>query len=129
MLSHLYLNQLSLSKKENLIAMLKLYIFTDSQARAKVLANTKRVEAIRDLKMETVNRLHRGILVRGSSLRLQLDPDGFPSRGDMYLFGAMVNRLLSAYSSINSFTQLRVDNLHDKESFLWPAQIGSRSLV
>ncbi|WP_298774183.1 type VI secretion system baseplate subunit TssF [uncultured Shewanella sp.] len=129
LLSHLYLNQLTLADAENLTALLKLYVFIDTADRAKVLANTKRTESIKEVWIEPVNRLYKGVMIRGSDVKIKLDPDGFPCIGDMYLFGAVLNQIFSAYSSINSFTQVSVENQHNKEQFKWRPQSGLRRII
>lgn len=130
LLSHLYLNQRTLAQQESLTALLKLYLFTDTPDRAGLLANTKRVEAIKGVSLDNSQKmLHQGALIRGSTIRVQLDPDGFPCPGDLFLFGLVLNQLLAAYSTINSYTQVTIDNIHDQRSYPWPPRAGKRHLL
>ena len=103
-LSHLSLNLLSLANKENLKAMLKLYIFSESKDKAVVLANEKRIEGILDVLVDSRNRLVRGVNMRGQHINIKMNPDYFASRGDMYLFGSIMDHFLGTYASVNCFT-------------------------
>ncbi|MEW9809081.1 MAG: type VI secretion system baseplate subunit TssF [Candidatus Symbiodolus clandestinus] len=130
LLSHLYVNQRSLADQSALVALLKLYLFPDTSDRSGLLANTKRVEAIRDLFVDSSHkRLYRGALIRGTAIRIRLDPEGFPCLGDRFLFCAVLDRLLSAYSTINSYTQVTIETTDDHWSFTWPARAGKRHLL
>ncbi|WP_163392619.1 type VI secretion system baseplate subunit TssF [Enterovibrio norvegicus] len=129
MLSHLYINQASLAERQNLITLLKLYIFTDSQDTKSTLANTKRVEAIMTITSKPVLRLFEGMMARGNEIIITLDPDGFSSRGDMYLFGCAINKVMSGYSSINSFTRLVFEESGTSYRITWPEKVGLKCLV
>lgn len=129
LLSHLYINYLTVADVENLRAMVKLYVFTDTRDRAGVVANTKRVEAMSDLKVTVGDRLVGGHVLRGREIRLALDRDGFANGGDMYLFGSVMNRFFSGYASVNCFTRLTVEETLNKELFQWNAMLGDRPLL
>jgi type VI secretion system protein ImpG len=50
--------------------------------------------------------------------------------GTAYLFGAVLERFLSLYASLNSFTRLSVRATGTSEPLkVWPARAGDRSLV
>ncbi|MGF1742451.1 type VI secretion system baseplate subunit TssF [Vibrio profundum] len=129
LVSHLYLNQMSLSDAEQLSALLKLYIFTDSRDKAKVQANTKRADAISAITSQRARRVFKGAMLSGSDIHLSLNPDGFPSSGDMFVFSAVLKHLLSSFSAINCFTRLTFENAHTKETYQWQAQVGQRQLI
>ncbi|EOD79734.1 Protein ImpG/VasA [Grimontia indica] len=129
MLSHLYINQASLAERQNLITLLKLYIFTDSKDTSTTLANTKRVESILTITSQPILRLFEGMMARGNEIVITLHPDGFSGKGDMYLFGCAINKLLSGYSSINSFTRLVVEEAGTHYRITWPEKVGLKCLV
>ncbi len=129
LLSHLYINYLSVADVESLRAMVKLYVFTDTRDRAGVIANTKRVEAMSDLKVSVGDRLVGGLVLRGREIRLSLDREGFANGGDMFLFGSVMNRFFSGYASVNCFTRLTVEETLNKELFQWNAMLGDRPLL
>jgi type VI secretion system protein ImpG len=129
LLSHLYLNYLPLADAENLKSLVKLYIFPETRDRAGVLAGIKRAEAVSDMKVVTTNRLVGGIMMRGQLIEMKLDPAGFASMGDMYLFGSVLDSFLAGYAAVNCFTRLGVEDVYKKERFEWPARIGERYLL
>lgn len=128
-LSHLSLNLLSLADADNLKALLRLYIFQDSRDRASVLSNEKRIEGIAGLEIRAIDRLVRGISMRGQEILLKLNSDHFASIGDMYLFGTIMDHFLGSYASINCFTQLKVEESLKGDVYLWPVRMGDRPLI
>ncbi|MEW6261642.1 MAG: type VI secretion system baseplate subunit TssF [Thermodesulfobacteriota bacterium] len=128
-LSHLSLNLLTLATRDNLKAMLRLYIFPDSRDRAVILANEKRLEGIVDLSVRTVNRLVAGLALRGQEINLKLNPDHFASRGDLYLFGGVMDYFLGTYASVNCFTHLTVTDSLKGDRYEWPVRTGDRQLI
>ena len=128
-LSHLSINLLSLADKENLKALLRLYIFPDGGDRAAILANEKRVDGIVGLNLKPDTRLFEGLPIRGQRIKLKLNPDHFASRGDMYLFGTIMDYFIGAYASINSYTQLKVEDSLKGETYKWPVRLGDRRLI
>ncbi|MDR1044450.1 MAG: type VI secretion system baseplate subunit TssF [Candidatus Adiutrix sp.] len=128
LLSHLFLNYLSVANADNLRAMLKLYIFSNTRDKAQALANSKRVEAINDLKMEKCRRFLRGHLHLGRHIDLTLDPQGFSGPGDMYLFGSVLDSFLAGYAGVNSFTRLTVSDSLKQDRISWPEKLGDRFL-
>ena len=129
LLSHLYLNYLSVADVESLRAMVKLYVFTDTRDRGAVVANTKRVEAVSGMKVSEGDRLVRGLVMRGREIKMSLNCDGFANSGDLYLFSSVMNRFFSGYASVNCFTKLTVEDTLNKEIYEWTAMIGNRPLL
>lgn len=129
LLSHLYINYLSVANVENLRAMVKLYIFTDTRDRGSVVANTKRVDAIHSLKVSEGDRLVQGLVMRGREIQMAMSSDGFANTGDMYLFSSVMNRFFSGYASINCFTRLTVEDTLSKDRYQWNAMLGDRPLL
>ncbi len=129
LLSHLFLNTLSLSRAENLKALLELYIFPGSRNRTQTLANQKRIEGIEDLQARISDRLVSGILMRGQEIDLKLRQEKFASPGDMYLFGSVLDHFLGNYASLNHFIQLKVEEVAKGEIYQWPARIGDHPLI
>jgi type VI secretion system protein ImpG len=128
LLSHLFLNYLSVANAENLRAMLKLYVFSNTRDKIQAAANSKRVEAIADMKVENCQRFLRGRLHRGRHIDMTLDLQGFSGAGDMYLFGSVLDRFLAGYASINTFTRLTVSDNMKENRISWPEKLGDRFL-
>ncbi len=129
LLSHLYINYLSVADVDSLRAMVKLYVFTDTRDRGSVVANTKRVEAIQSMKLSEGDRLVQGLVMRGRDIKLSLTCDGFANSGDLYLFSSVMNRFFAGYASVNCFTRLTVEDTLNKELYHWNAMIGDRPLL
>ena len=129
MLSHLHINQQSLAIRDNLVELLKLYIFTNCQDSNDALANTRRAESIYCLKLEPASYLRQGAVWRGNNIHIVLDAEGFTNQGDMYLFCNIIKRLLSSYTGINSFTQLQVTTRDNSFSCKWKPQVGSQCTI
>jgi type VI secretion system protein ImpG len=129
LLSHLSLNYVSLANADNLRALLELYIPRESRDRASVMANQKRAEGMRRIETKTVSRLVSGIMMRGQNVTLELNQDHFAGQGDLYLFGSVLDYFLGAYASLNTFTQLNVDELLKGDHYQWPVRIGDRFLI
>jgi type VI secretion system protein ImpG len=127
--SHLSLNLLSLGNTENLKSLLKIYVFPSSHDRATIVANQRRIEGIDKFETQTVNRIIQGLLMRGQELSLEINSNHFGSFGDMFLFGSVMDFFLGAYSSINSFTQLKVTDTNTGDAIRWPVRIGERPLI
>ncbi|SMF09432.1 type VI secretion system baseplate subunit TssF [Desulfovibrio gilichinskyi] len=129
LLSHLYINYLSMAEVESLRAMVKLYVFTDTRDRGSVVANTKRVDAITGMQVTEGDRLVKGLVMRGRDIKMSLNGDGFANSGDLYLFSSVMNRFFSGYASVNCFTRLTVEDTLNKEFYKWTAMIGNRPLL
>jgi type VI secretion system protein ImpG len=129
LLSHLSLNYVSLAKPENLRAILDLYIFPETRDRTAVVANKKRIAGIQDIKAKASSRLVSGIMMRGQEVRLKLRQDHFAGPGDLFLFGCVLDYFLGAYASVNTYTQLFVDEIVKGDTYRWPARVGDRPLI
>ena len=128
-LSHFSLNLFSLSDVNSLRKLLRLYIFSHGRDRGRVEANEKRINGIESYEVQSINRLIRGVMMRGQSLHLSIRADHFAGLGDFYLFGLVLDEFFSEYAGMNSFTQLNITNSNTGEDFAWPARIGSIPLL
>jgi type VI secretion system protein ImpG len=127
LLSHLQLNHLSLvdgGGAEALRQMLRLYDYRDApETRALINA----VEAIAHRR--STARIPSGGLAGGLDIELAINPRQ-TDIGTAYLFGAVLERFLSLYAGLNSFTRLSVRSTGTSEPLkIWPARAGDRPLV
>ena len=129
LLNHLTVNLLSLADKEALKKLLALYLFPDTSDHAQLVANERRIEGILDMKATVCNRLVRGINMQGLEVFLELHPKHFAGKGDLYLFGCVLDFFLGTYASINCFIELTVKDAVSGETKTWPARIGQRPLL
>ncbi len=129
LIAHLNLNYVSLSGPEHLKTLLKLYIFTETRDKKKVLANQKRVEGIERVSYRVEDRLVSGVPMRGQKIKLALRQDHFASLGDLYLFGRVLDHFFGVYGAMNTFTQLEIEESLSGEVFQWPPRVGDRPLI
>ncbi|MCM2286441.1 MAG: type VI secretion system baseplate subunit TssF [Desulfobacula sp.] len=129
LLSHMSLNLLSLKDDRSFKKILQLYIAQNSRDKGMVAANLKRIQGIQGFKIENEDRLIQGMVVRGEKITLSLSKDAFASRGDVVVFGAVIDEFFSRYSSMNSYTRLMINETISGESFSWPPRIGNRNLT
>jgi type VI secretion system protein ImpG len=129
LLAHLSLNYLSLAQPENLRALLDLYVFPESRDRPSILANRKRIAGIEDIEARGTDRLVAGIPMRGQEIRLKLRRDHFASQGDLFLFGCVLDYFLGCYGSINTYTQLIVEEVLKGDLYQWPPRLGEQPLI
>ncbi|NNE64864.1 MAG: type VI secretion system baseplate subunit TssF [Gammaproteobacteria bacterium] len=129
LLSHLSLNYLSLADADNLKALLELYIFSGDAGNKQNVANRSRINSIQSVTVQACDRLVDGISMRGQSIDVVVDPSGFTSVGDMFLFGMLLNHLMSSFASLNSFTEFSLINSATEETYSWPIRTGGRPLI
>lgn len=129
LLSHLSLNYVSLAKADNLRALLGLYIFAESRDRTAVLANRKRIAGIENVVAKASDRLVSGVIMRGQEIRLKLRQDHFAGPGDLFLFGCILDYFFGSYASINTYTDLLIEEVLGGDRYQWPARIGDHPLI
>jgi type VI secretion system protein ImpG len=128
-LSQLGLNFLSLADASRLRSLLSLYLFPMERNKTLEDTNKKRIESIREVTVKRITRLIRGILLRGSLIRIRVSGDGFADIADMSLFGSILNEFLAVYSTINSFTLVEIEDLLTGELLTWPERLGTQTLI
>ena len=129
LISHLSLNYLSLANVDNLKSLLGLYIFSPNSASKADVANRKRIEGIEDVRVINGDRLVRGMPMRGQTIEVSVNAANFASRGDMYLFGQLLDCLFASFASLNSYTEFRLIDAASGETFTWPARTGDKPLL
>ena len=125
LISHLALNYLSITEggEDALKELLKLYDFDDSPA------TRQQIDGLTGLKSAYVTRRIGQSFCRGLQITLEFDEDKYVGSG-LFLFASVLERFLSQYVSINSFTQLTAKTLQRKEPLhTWPARNGNRILL
>lgn len=123
LISHLSLNYNSLTNRENLQRLLSLYDWTNNEQ------NRRRIDGIRDIKVQAVDRIKRGALMRGLDIRLTLHEDHYRSKADIYLFGQILHHFFSMYAAMNCFIQTRVLCHPSNEEMMWEPRVGENSPI
>ncbi|EPC00241.1 type VI secretion protein [Litchfieldella anticariensis FP35 = DSM 16096] len=129
LISNLSLNYLSLLKRDALCSVLRAYDFRALVDRQAERVSQKRLAGIVDIETQSIDRLRRGLPVRGLRSVMTLDQEAFGDEGSLYLFGSVLARFFSLYASINSFHELHVINRHNRERYTWTLQSGQQPLM
>jgi type VI secretion system protein ImpG len=132
LISHLSQNYLALldddpaRSAKALRSILHLYVDASNPGLRKL------VDAVTGVASRPVTRriLGRGEIAfaRGTEIRLTLDEAGFAGTGP-FLFGAVLERFLAKYASINSFTETVVDTIDRGEIMKWKPRVGLRDML
>jgi type VI secretion system protein ImpG len=117
-LSHLAPNYLSLLDAEILRGSLALYDWTDGEL------NSRRINAITDVRHRPLSKLVKGGLMRGVEIAVTLDAGRFAGDGDLELFGSMLNRFIGLYATLNLYTKLVIVTQPTGRRIEWPETKG-----
>jgi type VI secretion system protein ImpG len=129
LISLLSLNYLSLSE-EGRTAMqeiLRLHNFTDSSHHENHIASIQHLECSPHFAL--VESDYGLVPARGTKVQMDIDEQQFAG-GGVYLFGALLDRFLAGYASMNSFSQLTVKtNLRKEVMRTWAPRAGTKVLL
>ncbi len=126
LLSHLFLNYLSVATTENIRSILKLYIFGRTSDNATQVSHIGRIDGIQHLEVHSMQKLVHGELLRGKKIDLVLKSENFANDGDMFVFSAILNAFLSSYASVNTFTMMHMTDTNGHMDITWPPRLGTR---
>lgn len=87
------------------------------------------LESLRVERTGSMDRLYKGLPVRGMSSEISLERSVFRSLGQLYVFGEMLDHFLGSFAGINSFHQLTLKDRDSDEVFKWPPKTGNRSTL
>jgi len=128
LISHLSLNYLSLvdGGEKALQEILSLYCRGDARAMERQIAGITSLKSFRET--AAVSDADGVSVVRGRRVEMKLNEEEFAG-GGAYLFACVLERFLSQYVSMNSFSQLNVTLMPRNESFSWPPRTGEKQLL
>jgi type VI secretion system protein ImpG len=129
LLSGLLINANALAELGSLKALLKSCIRLDGRDKAREIANLKRIESISDLTIVQEERLFGKSIYRGQAIQLKVRAANFVSRGDMYLFGSVLDHFFASYASFNTYTALTIEDTTNWETLQWKPRLGLRPLL
>lgn len=132
LISHLALNVLSLVEREGekgpeaLREILRLYDISDSSVTRQQIDGISKLSARRVVR--PLRDTHPGF-VRGLEVSIDFDEQNFVGSG-VYLFASVLERFLSLYASVNSFSQL-VASTKQREGVMrrWPPRTGDQIVL
>lgn len=133
LISHLSLNHLSLldGDGEPLRDMLRLYASLGAGLEAGLaLEHNRHIGALTKIERTQVQEImgegSKVAYIRGLEVKLSVDQDRLHA-GSLVLFGGMLERFLSSYASVNSFTRSILCDSKDGHALKhWPARPGRR---
>ncbi|ETS31479.1 type VI secretion protein [Photorhabdus temperata] len=129
LISNMSLNYMTLLDKDALKQVLSTYDLPSIHNRQSSRSSQKRLDAIERLETQPIDRLFKGLPVRGLESTLYIRQQAFSSEGELYLFCNILSRFFALYASVNSFHMLKVINLDNQECYEWPEQIGQHALM
>lgn len=136
LLSQLSVNQMSLVEMDGtpLRDLLRLFAGIDGRQEtkrametAKQIAGLKRIDS--QPAVERIGTGSRQAFVRGLDIDVTLDPEAFVGASAL-LFGAVLERFLAEYATVNSFTRTTI-HIQDAATppVRWPARTGGKSTL
>lgn len=128
LISNMSLNYLSLANVEALKVILETYDlprYYDQQAER---VSRRKLEGLKAISHRHVDRLYRGLPIRGLRTELVMDPEGYLGEGDMFLFATILNEFFALYASLNSYHELHVQSTKG-EKYQWTPRMGQQPLL
>jgi len=127
LISNMSLNYLSLEDVNALKLVLETYDLPRHYDQHAARVSKRRLEGIKSVRHVHVDRLLRGLPVRGIKTELSMDLESYLGEGDMYLFASVLNEFLSLYSSLNSYHEFSVNSTQG-EVYQWAPRMGQQPL-
>lgn len=129
LISNSSLNYLTLLEIDTLSTIIRAYDFKsndDEQAKRHL---QQRLSGIEKITTTPIDRLFKGLPVRGVFSTMTINANHFNSEGELYLFGTALSHFFSLFSSINSFHMLEIVNSANNETYTWPMQKGIQPMI
>jgi type VI secretion system protein ImpG len=128
LISNMSLNYLSLANVEALKVILETYDLPRYYDKHSEKISRKLMNSLRGIRHQHTDRLYRGLPIRGVRTHLTVDPGGYRSEGELYLFASVLNEFFALYASLNSFHQLHVHSTQGEE-YVWTPRMGQQPLL
>ena len=128
-LAHMNANLLPLASAKALQQTLSLYVPRGGDAPELSVACAKKCQSVRAFSSCDEERLFHGRVFRGRRLSLELEPSGFVSHGDLWLFADSLDQFLAEFAPINTYTRLVLTVSGTDEKWEWAPRLGNRQLI
>ena len=128
LVSNMSLNYLSLADITALKVILETYDLPRYYDQHAERVSKRLLGGLVSISHETVDRLHRGLPVRGLRTELTIDPEGYIGEGDMFVFASVLNEFFALYASLNSYHELHVKSTQG-EVYQWTPRMGLQPLL
>ncbi|MBT2337566.1 MULTISPECIES: type VI secretion system baseplate subunit TssF [Pseudomonas] len=128
LISNMSLNYLSLADVDALKVILESYDFPRYYDEQTEKVSKRLLSGLKSIRHQHVDRLHRGLPVRGLRTELTVDPQGYIGEGDLFVFASVLNEFFALYASLNSYHELRVNSTQG-EVYQWTPRMGQQPLL
>lgn len=128
LISNMSLNYLSLADVNALKVILETYDLPRYYDPHADKVSKRLLGGLKSIRHQHVDRLHRGLPVRGLRTELTIDPQGYIGEGDVFVFASVLNEFFALYASLNSYHELRVKSTQG-EVYQWPPRMGLQPLL
>ncbi|MDD2050625.1 type VI secretion system baseplate subunit TssF [Pseudomonas putida] len=128
LISNMSLNYLSLANLDALKVILETYDLPRYYDQHLEKVSKRLLNGLKSIRHEHVDRLHRGLPMRGLRTELTIDPEGYIGEGDMFVFASVLNEFFALYASLNSYHELRVKSTQG-EVYQWTPRMGLQPLL
>ncbi|MGE6792054.1 type VI secretion system baseplate subunit TssF [Pseudomonas guineae] len=128
LISNMSLNYLSLANVEALKVILETYDLPRYYDQHAEKVSKRLLDGMKSISHQHVDRLHRGLPVRGVRTQLTINPEGYVGEGDLFLFASVLNEFFALYASLNSYHELRVQSTQG-EVYQWTPRMGLQPLL
>lgn len=128
-LAHMNANLLPVASAKALQQTLSLYAPRGGEAPELAVACAKRCQSVRSFSSCVEERLFHGRMLRGWQLCLELDPAGFVSLGDLWLFADSLDQFLAEFAAVNTYTRLVLNVSGTDERWEWTPRLGNKQLI
>ncbi len=123
LIAHLAVSHNSIAGVDQLQQLLSLYDWSNQQQ------SEKRISSLKNVTMLPLSKVHRGALLKGVDIELELDEKMFLSEADAYMFGMVLHHFFSMYVAINTFVQSRIHFTTSRTSYQWDPLLGENFLI
>lgn len=128
LISNMSLNYLSLANVDALKVILETYDLPRYYDQHAEKVSKRLLDGLKNISHQHVDRLHRGLPVRGVRTQLTINPEGYVGEGDLFLFATVLNEFFALYASLNSYHELRVQSTLG-EVYQWTPRMGLQPLL
>ncbi|WP_205584970.1 type VI secretion system baseplate subunit TssF, partial [Pseudomonas aeruginosa] len=128
LISNMSLNYLSLANVDALKVILETYDLPRYYDQHAAKVSKRLLGGLKSVRHEHVDRLHRGLPLRGLRTELTIDPEGYIGEGDLFVFASVLNEFFALYASINSYHELRVRSTQG-DVYQWKPRMGLQPLL
>lgn len=128
LISNMSLNYLSLADVNALKVILETYDLPRYYDPHAEKVSKRLLGGLKSIRHQHVDRLHKGLPVRGLRTELTIDPHGYIGEGDVFVFASVLNEFFALYASLNSYHELRVKSTQG-EVYQWTPRMGLQPLL